>query len=165
MDSNKLKVFRTNPIPPAMFPTSVDDNFILLVVLAQNPSYSWCHFSITCITFNPSGNPVSSTLNMSRTLSLLPPLVLVQFATISSLDYFNSLLTGHTAFVLVPYSLFLCPLLCLLWDCWACRRYSVFIFWLISLTVLATLSPQPTSLWKCTTDPLTASSFRVCCES
>ena len=41
--------------------------------------------SLSHITFNPSGNPVGSTLNMFRTLSLLPHLVLVQVATISSL--------------------------------------------------------------------------------
>lgn len=92
--------FRSNPVPPAMFPTSADDNFILLVVLAKKHRVILDAISLSHATFSPSANSGSSTLKIMRTLSLLPPHL--QAATISSSNYCNSLSTGHTAFILVP---------------------------------------------------------------
>lgn len=92
--------FRSNPVPPAIFPTSADDNFILLVVLAKKHRVILDAISLSHATFNPSANSGSSTLKIMRTLSLLPPHP--QAATISSSNYCNSLPTGHTAFILVP---------------------------------------------------------------
>lgn len=91
--------FRSNLVPPAIFPTSADDNFILLVVLAKKHRVILDAISLSHATFNPSANSGSSTLKM-RTLSLLPPHL--QAATISSSNYCNNLPTGHTAFILVP---------------------------------------------------------------
>lgn len=60
--------------------------------------------SLMPLLFHTQSIRKSSPLNISRTLSLLPsPLLpLVQATTISTLDYSNNLLIGHTAFILSP---------------------------------------------------------------
>jgi hypothetical protein len=105
-------VFTTNIALLKVFPTSVGDYFMFLVVLAKDSIV----ISLSHTTFNSAENPIGAGV-MTQVVKHLPRKPywlyqyiqnptpsshLVQDAITSSLDYQNSLLIGHAAFILVP---------------------------------------------------------------